>query len=111
CGDAFVAKLSPTGSALVYSTYLGGSGNDQGTGIAVDSFGNAYVTGFTASRNFPTMNPLQPAQGDGGLFGDAFVAKIANAPALTPQYLNFGNQTVGMASGPQVSTLTNTSDA
>jgi hypothetical protein len=74
-GDAFVAKLNPSGSALVYSTYLGGSGYDQGNAIAVDSAGNAYVTGGTRSTNFPTMNPLQPANA-GGLFGDAFVAKI-----------------------------------
>jgi hypothetical protein len=50
-----VAKLNPTGSALVYSTYLGGSGDDFGYGIAVDSSGNAYVTGETFSHNFPTF--------------------------------------------------------
>jgi hypothetical protein len=59
-GDAFVAKINPTGSALAYSTYLGGSGLDQGLGIAQHA-GNAYVTGQTSSSNFPTMNPLQPA--------------------------------------------------
>ena len=64
-GDAFVTKFNPTGSALVYSTYLGGSGDDQGYGIAVDSSGNAYVTGLTSSTDFPTMNPLQPANGGG----------------------------------------------
>src|SRR5260370_4453309 len=69
--DAFVAKINPSGSALVYSTYLGGSGEDFGHGIAVDSSGNAYVTGLTDSTDFPTMNPLQPTQGSGG---DAFVA-------------------------------------
>ena len=63
--DAFVAKINPTGSALVYSTYLGGGENDLGYGIAVDSAGNAYVTGATSSTNFPTMNPLQPAYGGG----------------------------------------------
>jgi Big-like domain-containing protein/beta-propeller repeat-containing protein len=72
--DAFVAKLTPTGSALVYSTYLGGSGNDLGFGIAVDSADNAYVTGYTASTNFPTANPLQPSYGGGP--SDAFVAKV-----------------------------------
>jgi hypothetical protein len=71
--DAFVAKINPSGSALVYSTYLGGSGNDQGTGIAVDGAGNAYVTGYTTSTNFPTMNPFQPANGGSA---DAFVAEL-----------------------------------
>jgi hypothetical protein len=72
--DAFVAQLNPTGSALVYSTYLGGSGNDQGLGIAVDSSGNAYVTGLTFSSDFPLMNPLQPTYGGG--YGDAFVSEL-----------------------------------
>src|ERR1039457_599709 len=71
--DAFVAKFNPTGSALVYSTYLGGSGFDVGYGIAVDSADNAYVTGLTQSTDFPTMNPLQRVNGGGY---DAFVAKI-----------------------------------
>jgi hypothetical protein len=53
-GDAFITKLNPTGSALVYSTYLGGSSEDQALGIAVDSAGNAWVTGETFSTNFPT---------------------------------------------------------
>src|SRR5439155_24484939 len=51
--EAFVLKLNPQGNALVYSTYLGGSGSDTGNGIAVDSAGNAYVTGDTTSTNFP----------------------------------------------------------
>jgi hypothetical protein len=71
--DAFVAKLNAAGSALVYSTYLGGSDYDVSGGIAVDAAGNAYVTGGTSSTNFPTANPLQPAL-DGN--GDAFVAKL-----------------------------------
>src|SRR6266576_676561 len=74
-GDAFVTKLDSTGSALIYSTYLGGSGNnDQGLSIAVDSAGDAYVTGFTDSLNFPTMNAFQPSLG-GGLL-DAFVTML-----------------------------------
>src|SRR5437879_12463271 len=53
-GDAFVTKLNATGSALLYSTYLGGSNYDWGQGIAVDADGNAYVTGGTSSSDFPT---------------------------------------------------------
>ncbi|MFN7930687.1 MAG: SBBP repeat-containing protein [Blastocatellia bacterium] len=70
--DAFVTKLNPTASALVYSTYLGGGGSDSGLGIATDAFGQAYVTGFTASPNFPTVNPLQPFAGG----SDVFIAKL-----------------------------------
>ncbi|MFQ5612200.1 MAG: SBBP repeat-containing protein [Anaerolineae bacterium] len=72
--DAFVAKLNPAGSAFGYATYLGGSGDDLGLGIAVDASGNAYLTGSTASGNFPTANPLQAANAGGN---DAFVARIA----------------------------------
>jgi Beta-propeller repeat len=67
-GNAFVTELDPTGSHLVYSTYLGGSGGlgsagvpagvDEGTGIKVDSADNAYIVGYTSSTNFPVMNPL-----------------------------------------------------
>ncbi|MBI3014117.1 MAG: SBBP repeat-containing protein [Candidatus Tectomicrobia bacterium] len=73
--DAFVAKLNDAGSALVYSTYLGGSGGETGFGIAVDASGNAYVTGSTGSSNFPTTSgPFGPGGGD-----DAFIAKITAA--------------------------------
>src|SRR5436309_965995 len=72
--DAFVTKLNPTGSALVYSTYLGGSSNDFGGGIAVDASGNAYVAGATASFDFPTTaGAFQPNFGGST---DAFVAKL-----------------------------------
>ena len=79
--DAFVAKLNPAGSALVYSTYLGGSRGDFGTGIAVDSAGNAYVSGQTNSTNFPTANALQATLG--GSAGNAFVAKLSLASSTT----------------------------
>src|SRR5207249_1464949 len=52
--DAFVTKLDAGADSLIYSTYLGGSGWDEGNGIAIDADGNAYVTGNTASVNFPT---------------------------------------------------------
>jgi len=58
--DAFVTKLNSTGSALAYSTYLGGSDTEFTPGIAVDSAGNAYIAGGTASHDFPTANAVQP---------------------------------------------------
>lgn len=59
--DAFVAKVNFGGTQLLYSTYLGGAGADVGQAIAVNSAGNAYVTGYTFSANFPTLNPYQSA--------------------------------------------------
>lgn len=75
-GDAFVTKLNATGSALVYSTYLGGSEDDFASAIAIDTSGNAYVTGATLSGNFPTVNPIQPPLP--GRFADktVFVTKV-----------------------------------
>jgi len=73
-GDAFVTKLSPAGNSLIYSTYLGGSADDRGIGIAVDASGSAYLTGHTGSSDFPTANPYQ------GTFSgkdDAFVTKLS----------------------------------
>src|SRR5205807_2228853 len=83
--DAFIAKISSTG-AKVYATYLGGTGDDRGTGIAVNSSGAAYVTGFTSSTNFPTVTPLQLANGGGF---DAFVTKLnpAGSAFLYSTYL------------------------
>jgi hypothetical protein len=73
--DAFVSKLNSTGTALVYSTYLGGSIDDYGFGIAVDSSGNAYVTGYTDSINFPTTaGALQTTYGGG--YADVFISKL-----------------------------------
>ena len=59
---AFVSKVNPSGSALVYSTYLGGSGTDQANAIAADSSGNTYITGSTTSTDFPTVGaPRKPS--------------------------------------------------
>ena len=74
--DAFVTKLNPTGTALVYSTYLGGDSDDQGMAIAVDSAGNAYVTGGTGSTNFPTANAFQRTKSGKAGIDDAFVTKL-----------------------------------
>jgi hypothetical protein len=70
--DVFVIKLNATGNGLVYSTFLGGSAYDYGEEIAVDSTGNAYITGFSESSNFPTQNSYQTYQGD----GDVFITKL-----------------------------------
>jgi hypothetical protein len=72
--DVFVTKLDPTGSALVYSTYLGGSSTDRGYGIAVDGAGSAYLTGQTTSSDFPSTTGAFDMSFNGG--GDAFVTKL-----------------------------------
>jgi Beta-propeller repeat/Abnormal spindle-like microcephaly-assoc'd, ASPM-SPD-2-Hydin len=73
--DAFLVRINTSGSAIEYGTYLGGSGNDHGLGVAVDRSGAAYVTGSTQSTNFPTINPLD----------DPNSTPVANAPILTLQ--------------------------
>jgi beta-propeller repeat-containing protein len=95
--DAFVTKLNATGSALAYSTYLGGNGFDSGSGIAVDSSGNAYVTGVTGSTDFPTTaGAFQNAFG-GGL-NDAWVSKFnaAGAALLYSTYLGGSDDDEGL---------------
>ena len=73
-GDAFISKLNASGSALVYSTYLGGAVNEVGRSIAVDAAGSAYLTGWTESANFPTTgSAFQPVKSG---FADVFVAKL-----------------------------------
>src|SRR5579863_316607 len=71
--DAFVAKFNPTGTALLYATYIGGSGDDRGAAIAVDSNGQAYVTGSTASSNFPLAAAIRTELGGSKT---AFVLKL-----------------------------------
>jgi hypothetical protein len=85
-GNAFVVKLNAAGSALVYSTYLGGSGTDAASAIALDSAGNAYVTGQTTSADFPTVNALQPTYGGGA--HDAFVTRL-NAAGTALDYATY----------------------
>ena len=97
--DAFVTKLNSEGTALVYSTYLGGSGNDEGLGIAVDISGNAYVTGSTYSNDFPKAGTPAPFQGtlSGGSGSDAFVTKLnSEGTALVySTYLGGGSNDYG----------------
>jgi hypothetical protein len=73
-GDAFVAKINAAGSALLYSTFLGGNSEDSGSAIALDALNNAYVTGFTSSGNYPTTPGALQTIPQGG--HDAFVSKV-----------------------------------
>ena len=83
--DVFVSKINSSGTALIYSTYLGGGSDDSAYGIAVDSSGNAYVAGNTSSTNFPTVNAIQSTSG--GSY-DAFIAKI-NASGFALLYSTY----------------------
>src|SRR5712692_7196938 len=98
--DAFIAKISSTGTKI-YTTYLGGTGDDRGTGIKVNSSGEVYVTGFTSSTNFPTVTPLQIANGGGF---DAFVAKLNSAGSAFLYSTYFG----GSANESNVTAVTST---
>lgn len=94
-GDAFASRLSASGSRLVYSTYLGGSGPDEARGIALDGDGNAYAGGTTGSNNFPVRNALQAARAGGE---DLFLAKLAasGAEVVFSTYLGGqGNEAAG----------------
>jgi hypothetical protein len=95
--NAFVAKIAAGGASLLYSTYLGG-GNEYGYGIAIDSQGDAYVTGKSGSTSFPTFNALQPKLGGAG--PNAFVAKInpAGSAFIYSTYLG-GSVTVSNPAG------------
>jgi len=93
-GDAFVTELNSSGSGLVYSTYLGGSFDDEGRGIAVDSSGEAWVTGWTESdtyggaMHFPTQSPIQAAcAGPIGNCHSAFVTKVPANPTPSSTWL------------------------
>jgi hypothetical protein len=95
--DVFISKINASGTALVYSTYLGGSDIDAASGIARDAAGNVYVTGYTASSNFPvTANALQSSLN--GTARDAFVAKLGTSGALQySTYLGGSNLDVANA--------------
>ena len=94
--EAFVTKLNPAGSALVYSTFLGGSSGDFGRGIAVDTSGSAYVTGATFSPNFPTTAGAFDTTHNGS--SDVFVTKFnpsGSAPLVYSTFLGDSDDDVG----------------
>ena len=114
-GSPFVIKLSPKGNGMadrIYASYFGGTGDgtdsDQGNAIAIDSHGNAYITGVTFSS---TQWPITPGAFQTMLNGtsDAFVAKLPLMlpVVVSPASLDFGIQLVGAPTGPQTVTLTN----
>ncbi len=113
CPDGFVTVVNSTGTGLVYSTYLGGSGSDGAFALAVDgASGNAWVTGSTASADFPVIvGAEQYTPGGGTLTGDAFVTEIAAASGaavrMMPLTLKFSSQATGTTSASQAVTLTN----
>ena len=111
--DAFVTKLNQAGSALVYSTFLGGSGSEAGQGIAMDMIGRANVTGSVTSSNFPVTADATQATIGGG--GDAFVTKLnRNGSALRfSTFLGGGGSDVGesIAVGPGKIYVTGNSDS
>ncbi len=112
--DAFVAELNAAGTELIFSTYLGGSGNEKAHGLALDPSGNIYLTGGTFSVNFPvTPGAVQPLYG--GEPFDAFVAKLAiqGHPGLmfSAPSVSFEDQGVNTTGAKRAVTLTNADDA
>jgi hypothetical protein len=107
--DAFVTELNPTASALIYSSYLGGTNTDVGTGIAVDISGNAYIAGQTCSIDFPLSNPEQLTPGGNC---DAFMSKVipSGGVSLSPAGLIFPNTLLSATSAAETITLNNGSN-
>ena len=104
--NVFVTKLASAGSSLTYSTYLGGTGGDRATGIAVDSSGNSYVTGYTSSPDFPVKNAYQATLA-GEAVCNAFIIKLdpSGSGLIFSTYL--GGSGYDTASGIAVDTLGN----
>jgi len=115
CFDAFVTKLNASGSALIFSTFLGGDNDEEWLwgSIAVDPSGNAYVAGQAAGAGFPTTPEAFHQSSSGG--GDAFVAKLSGTvlpvATLSTTSVTFGNQGVNSTSPPKALTLRNDGDA
>ena len=95
--DAFVMQFTAAGNALTYGTYLGGSSNEAGIGLAIDGSGNAYVVGQTNSTNFPTVSPIQGANASLNGAADVFVTKLAagGTSLLYSTYLGGAGDDIG----------------
>jgi hypothetical protein len=93
-GDGFISKIDPSGTTLLYSTYVGGMGVGTFTSIAVDSAGNAWLTGRSFELNFPVVNGYQGTPGNFGPYGDAVVMELS--PAGVPLFSGYlGSGTTG----------------
>jgi hypothetical protein len=103
--DAFVSKLNSTGSAYIYSTYIGGSGEDSAYDLQTDSLGNVYISGYTYSTNFPVVNPVQATNGGNS---DAFVTKINAAGSAIVFSTYLGGSSSDSARKMAVDALANT---
>jgi len=103
--DAFVTKIDASGAAWAYSTYLGGDGRDEGRGIAIDGNGNAYITGFTHSDDFPTQNAFQPSSGVG--LEDAFLTKLNAAGNALVYSTYLGGNNLDYGNGIAIDTIGN----
>ena len=88
--DAFLTKLNAAGTALNFSTYLGGTGTDIGVGVALDGGNNIYVTGQTSSSDFPTVSPTQATFGGGS--NDAFISEYVSSTLVFSTYLGGSGQ-------------------
>lgn len=97
-GDAYVTKFSVAGTSLVFSTYLGGSGNDVGENCSVDSTGRLYVTGYTSSTNFPTHTPIQ-ATNHGS--DDVFFARLSSNGSALEYSTYYGGSLSDIGSSPK----------
>jgi hypothetical protein len=113
-GNAFVTELNPAGSGLVFSTFLGGSVNDQGRAIAVDGFGNVFVAGSTTSCDFTTTPGAFQTSAtacDRAFVSELSVSAPGAAAALTPGSINFRPEAVGVAAPQVTAMLTNRGNA
>jgi hypothetical protein len=95
--DAFATKFNPAGTALLFSTYFGGSGFDRANTLALDSAGSIYVAGITISTDFPTLSPIQATNGGGSQ--DGFVIKISDPP---PPVISLGQSSYVVGEGGTV---------
>ena len=91
-GDGFITKVNAAGTAIAFSSYIGGTRQDSVNAVAVDAFGSVHMTGQTRSSNFPVVSPFQPTKG-GNQLNDAFVARVA----ATGRFLMYSSYLGGSA--------------